>query len=33
MHELAGGFDASSREALEDVRAFLASIDETREED
>lgn len=32
-HELAGGFDASSREALEDVRAFLASIDETREED
>lgn len=32
-HELAGGFDAQSREALEDVRAFLASIDETREED
>ena len=32
LHELAGGFDASSREALEDVRAFLASIDETREE-
>ena len=27
-HELAGGFDAQSREALEDVRAFLASIDE-----
>ena len=32
-HELAGGFDAQSREALEDVRAFLASIDETREDD
>ena len=32
LHELAGGFDASSREALEDVRAFLASIDETRVE-
>ena len=33
LHELAGGFDASSREALEEVRACLASLDETREED
>jgi len=33
LHELAGGFDASSREALEEVRAILASLDETREED
>ena len=31
LHELAGGFDASSREALEEVRVFLASLDETRE--